>query len=63
MSKECTQARNVVLSTIILLTLLIVLLSSCGSTKQLKEKPVKECCKKTAQAVYEYEGLTIDDIE
>jgi len=59
MSKECTQARNAVLSTIILLTLLIVLLSSCGSTKQLKEKPLKECCKKTAQAVYEYEGLIV----
>ena len=59
MSKECTQARNVVLSTIILLTLLIVLLSSCGSTKQLKEKPLKECCIKTAQAVYEYEGLIV----
>ena len=59
MSKECTQARNAVLSTIILLTLLIVLLSSCGSTKQLKEKPIKECCKKTAQAVYEYEGLIV----
>ena len=59
MSKECTQARNAVLSTIILLTLLIVLLSSCGSTKQLEEKPLKECCKKTAQAVYEYEGLIV----
>jgi len=59
MSKECTQARNVVLSTIILLTLLIVLLSSCGSTKQLEEKPIKECCEKTAQAVYEYEGLIV----
>ena len=59
MSKECTQARNAVLSTIILLTLLIVLLSSCGSTKQLEEKPVKECCKKTVQAVYEYEGLIV----
>jgi len=59
MSKECTQARNVVLSTIILLTLLIVLLSSCGSTKQLKEKPIKKCCEKTAQAVYEYEGLIV----
>jgi hypothetical protein len=59
MSKECTQARNVVLSTIILLTLLIVLLSSCGSTKQLKEKPMKKCCEKTAQAVYEYEGLIV----
>ena len=56
MSKECTQARNVVLSTIILLTLLIVLLSSCGSTKQLEEKPMKKCCEKTAQAVYDYEG-------
>jgi hypothetical protein len=59
MSKECTKARNVVVLTFIMLAAIIVLLSSCGSTKQLEEKPVKECCKKTAQAVYEYEGLIV----
>ena len=59
MSKECTQARNVVLSAIIILTLLIMLMSSCGSTKQLQEKPVKKCCEKTVQTVYEYEGLIV----
>ena len=59
MSKECTQARNVVLSAIIILTLLIMLMSSCGSTKQLQEKPVKKCCEKTVQAVYEHEGLIV----
>ena len=63
MSRECKQARNTVVLFTVMLAVLIILLSSCGSTKQLKEKPVKECCKKTAQAVYEYEGLTIDDIE
>jgi len=59
MSKECTQARNVVVLSTVMLAVLIMLLSSCGSTKQLEEKPVKECCKKTAQAVYEYEGLIV----
>jgi len=59
MSKECTQARNVVVLSALILATLIVLLSSCGSTKQLEEKPVKECCIKTAQAVYEYEGLIV----
>tara|TARA_Y100000593_G_scaffold90438_1_gene176849 strand:+ start:140 stop:415 length:276 start_codon:yes stop_codon:yes gene_type:complete len=32
----------------------IVILSSCATTK------VKDCCKKTAQEVYEYEGLTMN---
>ena len=40
---------------IILGILLIILLSSCGSTNK-----VKKCCAKTAQEVYEYEGLTIE---
>ena len=31
----------------------IVVLSSCATTKV-----DKECCKKTAQEVYKYEGLT-----
>ena len=61
MSKECKLARNVVSSAFIVLGILMLLMSitSCGSTKQLKEKPVKECCKKTAQAVYEYEELIV----
>jgi len=33
----------------------LILMTSCGSTKE-----IKECCKKTAQKVYEYEGLTIE---
>ena len=33
----------------------IILLSSCGSTQEMKE-----CCKKTAQEVYEYEELVMD---
>ena len=45
---------------IIISVFLIVFLSSCGSTKQIQEKPIKDCCKKTAQKVYEYEGWTID---
>jgi PBP1b-binding outer membrane lipoprotein LpoB len=32
----------------------MVILSSCVTTK------VKDCCKKTAQEVYEYEGLTMN---
>ena len=59
MSKECRQARNVVVLSAIILATLIMLMSSCGSTKQLKEKPMKKCCEKTAQAVYEYEGLIV----
>ena len=35
--------------------LLIILLSSCGSTNKLKK-----CCQKTVQEVYEYEGLIIE---
>ena len=44
---------------ITVITVVLLGMSSCGSTKQLEEKPVKECCKKTAQAVYEYEGLIV----
>ena len=47
---------------VIYTTIIIATLSSCGSTKQIQE-PVKECCKKTAQAVYEYEGWVVSDCE
>ena len=40
---------------IILGIFLIILLSSCGSTNK-----VKKCCQKTAQEVYEYEGLIVN---
>tara|TARA_R110002012_G_scaffold286355_1_gene477897 strand:- start:744 stop:914 length:171 start_codon:yes stop_codon:yes gene_type:complete len=48
------------LAAIIVAIVFAVAFSSCGSTKKLKEKPIKECCKKTAQAVYEYEGLIVE---
>ena len=51
---------NSVAEIIIISVFLIVFLSSCSSTKQIQEKPMKDCCKKTAQEVYEYEGWTID---
>jgi PBP1b-binding outer membrane lipoprotein LpoB len=35
----------------------IVMISSCTITKEKKD-----CCKKTAQEVYEYEGLTMDKL-
>ena len=41
---------------IIIGVFLIVFLSSCGSTNK-----VKKCCAKTAQEVYEYEGLIIKE--
>ena len=47
------------LAEIIVTTVFIVCFSSCTSTKQIQE-PVKECCEKTVQAVYEYEGLVVD---
>ena len=40
---------------IVLTITALVLMSSCGSTEK-----VKDCCKKTAQEVYEYEGLVMD---
>ena len=57
MSKECKTARNVVVSAIMILAALVLVMSmsSCGSSNE-----VKKCCKKTAQEVYEYEGLTIE---
>tara|TARA_R110002020_G_scaffold413104_1_gene622811 strand:+ start:314 stop:508 length:195 start_codon:yes stop_codon:yes gene_type:complete len=57
MSKECKKARNVVSGTVVIFTIIVILLSmsSCGSTNK-----VKKCCAKTAQEVYEYEGLTIE---
>ena len=60
MSKECTQARNIVLSAFVILALLIMLMSSCGSVNKCGKKKLKKCCEKTSQAVYEYEGLVIE---
>tara|TARA_Y100001970_G_scaffold217409_1_gene266301 strand:- start:328 stop:510 length:183 start_codon:yes stop_codon:yes gene_type:complete len=40
---------------IIIGVFLMVFLSSCGSTKEMKK-----CCKQTVQEVYEYEGLVMD---
>ena len=37
---------------------LTVFLSSCGNTKEMKE-----CCKKTVQEVYEYEGLVMSEAD
>ncbi len=51
---------NSVAEIIIISVFLIVFLSSCSCTKQIQEKPMKDCCKKTAQEVYEYEGLVVD---
>jgi len=36
----------------LMLIVLVMLLSSCGTTKN--------CCEKTAQEVYEYEGWVVD---
>ena len=45
----------------------LTLISGCGSDFQLHgvfgDKELKKCCEKTVQAVYDYEGLTVDDIE
>ena len=44
---------------IIMLSLFtVVFMSSCGSTEEMKD-----CCKKTVQEVYEYEGLVVVDCE
>ena len=49
--------RNV--AEIIMLSLFaVVFMSGCGSTKE-----TKDCCKKTVQEVYEYEGLVVSDCE
>ena len=62
MSKECKQARNMVISAMMILAILIVVMSmsSCGGTKQLNGKKLKKCCEKTVQAVYEHEGLIVE---
>ena len=45
----------------------LTLISGCGSDFQLRgvfsDKGLKKCCEKTVQAVYDYEGLTVDDVE
>ena len=51
------------LAEIIVITVFIVCFSSCSNTKQTQEEPMKECCKKTVQAVYEYEGWVVSDCE
>ena len=48
---------------IIVSLILLVFLTSCGTAKKIQEEPMKECCKKTAQAVYEYEGWVVSDCE
>ena len=62
MSKGDKRARNMVVSAMVILTILIVIMSmsSCGSVNRCGEKKLKKCCKKTAQAVYEYEGLIVE---
>ena len=55
MSKECKQARNTVVITVIIVLGLLLFCSSCGSSNE-----IKKCCKNTVQEVYEYEGLTIE---
>ena len=51
------------LAEIIIISIFILAFSSCTTTKQIQEKPMKDCCKKTVQAVYEYEGLVMDNCE
>jgi len=44
---------------IIMLSLFtVVFMSSCGSTEEMKD-----CCKKTVQEVYEYEGLVVSQAD
>tara|TARA_R100001510_G_C7520744_1_gene116362 strand:- start:413 stop:610 length:198 start_codon:yes stop_codon:yes gene_type:complete len=53
------------------ITAILLTLVGCGSSNYLpcpaysqnQEQSMKECCKKTAQAVYEYEGLVVSDCE
>tara|TARA_Y100001973_G_scaffold8207_1_gene11284 strand:- start:541 stop:723 length:183 start_codon:yes stop_codon:yes gene_type:complete len=40
---------------IIIGVFLMIFLSSCGGTKEMKK-----CCKQTVQEVYEYEGIVMD---
>ena len=42
------------------LTIIMFLTSGCSSTKSCYNKKLKKCCEKTAQAVYDHEGLTIE---
>ena len=61
MSKECKQARNIVSTAFVILLILIAIMSmsSCGSVNYCGKKELRKCCKETAQAVYEYEGLIV----
>ena len=60
MSKDCIKARNMVVSAVMILAILIIVMSmsSCGNVKQTGK--LKKCCEKTSQAVYEYEGWTVE---
>ena len=51
------------LAELIVTTVFIICFSSCSNTKQIQEEQMKECCKKTVQAVYEYEGWVVSDCE
>ena len=51
------------LAELIVATVFIICFSSCSNTKKIQEEPMKECCKKTVQAVYEYEGWVVSDCE
>ena len=44
----------------ILVVVIMLLVSGCSSTKNCYNKKLKKCCEKTAQAVYDHEGLTIE---
>ena len=50
-----------------ILIVVITLISGGGNNFQLHgifaDKELKKCCEKTVHAVYDYEGLTVDDVE
>ena len=52
---------------LLIIALTAITLVGCGSDFQLHgvfaDKELKKCCEKTVQAVYDYEGLTVDDVE
>jgi hypothetical protein len=43
------------LSGVILIIIVIMAMSSCGTTKE-----IKKCCEETTQEIYIYEGLYVD---
>ena len=40
---------------IMLVVITLVLMSSCGSTREMKA-----CCERTSHEIYKYEGLTVE---